>query len=97
LTNAAYGCLKPAPASRLRRAFLHLQASIALNFLSRILDTLRQQYPAQLTESSLVYPIPGYGAIEIGAHRFYEKKAGKDDVASGEAKFMHIWQNNDGA
>jgi hypothetical protein len=44
-----------------------------------------------------VYPIPGYGAIEIGAHRFYEKKAGKDDVASGEAKFMHIWQNNDGA
>jgi hypothetical protein len=25
------------------------------------------------------------------------KKAGKDDVASGEAKFMHIWQNNDGA
>jgi Domain of unknown function (DUF4440) len=44
-----------------------------------------------------VYPIPGYGAIEIGTHRFYEKKAGKDDVASGEAKFMHIWQNNDGA
>jgi hypothetical protein len=28
-----------------------------------------------------VHPIPGYGAIEIGAHRFYEKKAGKDDVA----------------
>ena len=44
-----------------------------------------------------VYPIPGHGAVEIGAHRFYEKRSGKDDVASGEAKFMHIWQNKDGA
>src|ERR1017187_2122909 len=33
---AAYGCLKPAPASRLRRVLFHLWHSIAL---SRILDT----------------------------------------------------------
>jgi len=36
-TAAAYGCLKPAPASRLRRVLLHLRYSIALH--QRVLDT----------------------------------------------------------
>ena len=30
-TEAAYGCLKPAPTNRLRRAYLHLGYSIVLN------------------------------------------------------------------
>src|ERR1039457_4256569 len=30
-TEAAYGCLKPAPTSRLRRAYLHLKYSIVLS------------------------------------------------------------------
>ncbi len=42
-----------------------------------------------------VYPMEGYGAIEMGVHRFYHP--GKDDVETpGEAKFMHLWQNKDG-
>ena len=32
---AAYGCLKPAPVSRLRRAFLHLGCSIAFTLRTR--------------------------------------------------------------
>jgi hypothetical protein len=36
-TAAAHGCLKPAPASRLRRVLLHLWYSIALH--ERVLDT----------------------------------------------------------
>ena len=39
-----------------------------------------------------VYPIPGYGAIETGTHRFHNRQEG----TTGESKFLHIWQNKDG-
>jgi ketosteroid isomerase-like protein len=42
-----------------------------------------------------VYTLKGYGAIEIGVHRFYHP--GRDSTESvGEAKFLHIWQQKDG-
>ncbi len=40
-----------------------------------------------------VYPIAGYGAVEIGTHRFTHP--GKDDDL-GEAKFVHLWRYKDG-
>jgi ketosteroid isomerase-like protein len=40
-----------------------------------------------------VYPIKGYGAIEIGEHRFCHKEDGKDDC--GTFKFLHIWQKQE--
>ncbi len=45
----------------------------------------------QLVPGSLeVYPIPGYGAIEMGVHRFHHP--GHDDTEPvGEARFVHIW------
>jgi len=43
-----------------------------------------------------VYPIKGYGAVEIGVHRFHHP--GHDDTEPvGEAKFVHLWQLKDGA
>src|SRR5262245_3970699 len=43
-----------------------------------------------------VYPMNGYGAVEMGVHRFHHP--GRDDVEPvGEAKFVHLWQNKDGA
>ena len=44
-----------------------------------------------------VYPMDGYGAVEIGAHRFCDSKAKRCDETSGVAKFVHLWQNKDGA
>ncbi len=44
-----------------------------------------------------VYPIPGYGAVEVGVHRFYPVGGGSNAAPTGEAKFLHIWQNKDGA
>jgi ketosteroid isomerase-like protein len=41
-----------------------------------------------------VYPIHGFGAVEIGIHRFYHP--GQQSDAPGEAKFIHIWQLKDG-
>jgi hypothetical protein len=43
-----------------------------------------------------VYPLRGYGAVEIGVHRFCDPKMGKCGEGSGEAKFVHIWENNGG-
>jgi hypothetical protein len=42
-----------------------------------------------------VYPIHGYGAVEIGVHRFHHPGQTPDVV--GEAKFIHLWQYKDGA
>ena len=42
-----------------------------------------------------VYPIPGYGAMEIGSHKFCHTENGKEDC--GTFKFVHIWQKKDGA
>lgn len=42
-----------------------------------------------------VFPMRGYGALETGVHRFYQPKVGT--APTGEAKFMHLWQQKDGA
>jgi len=50
----------------------------------------------ELVSGSLeVYPIPGYGAMEIGSHTFCHMENGKQDC--GTFKFVHIWQKKDGA
>jgi hypothetical protein len=36
----------------------------------------------------------GYGAVEIGVHRFYHPKS---NTATGEGRFIHLWQYKDGA
>jgi hypothetical protein len=43
-----------------------------------------------------VYPMHGYGAIEMGVHRFHHPKA-EDTEPVGEAKFVHLWRLKDGA
>ena len=53
------------------------------------------QLKRELVKGSLeVYPIPGYGAMEIGAHTFCHLENGKQDC--GTFKFVHIWQKKDG-
>jgi len=43
-----------------------------------------------------VYPMHGYGAVEIGVHRFYHPGRDREESV-GEAKFVHLWQEKDGA
>jgi len=40
-----------------------------------------------------VYPIPGYGAVEMGEHRFTHMENGKEIVAV--FKFTQVWQLKD--
>ncbi|MGZ3949846.1 MAG: nuclear transport factor 2 family protein [Flavisolibacter sp.] len=45
----------------------------------------------ELVPGSLeIYPIPNYGAMEIGVHEFCHKENGKLDC--GSFKFVHIWK-----
>ena len=48
----------------------------------------------ELVGSLEVYPIRGYGAIEIGAHRFCHVEHGNNDC--GVFKFVHVWHNEGG-
>ena len=42
-----------------------------------------------------VYPMHGYGAVEMGIHRFHDLNAENAEPV-GEAKFIHLWQKKDG-
>jgi hypothetical protein len=39
------------------------------------------------------YPLPGYGALQTGAHRFCHTENGKQDC--GVFEFSMIWQKKD--
>jgi ketosteroid isomerase-like protein len=51
----------------------------------------------ELAEGTLeVYPLKGYGAVEIGIHRFYTTDPGQKERLTATAKFIHVWQQKDG-
>ena len=65
-----------------------------INFLKITTET-NNQLKRELVKGSLeVYPIPGYGAMEIGEHTFCHLENGKQDC--GTFKFVHIWQKKNG-
>lgn len=62
------------------------------------LDAIKNNICTSHTQRTLVpgsldvYPLKGYGAVELGVHRF--QHAG--DPGTGEAKFVMVWQNKGG-
>jgi Domain of unknown function (DUF4440) len=40
-----------------------------------------------------VYPVPNYGAVQMGAHRFHNNQ---ENSISRFSKFVHIWRREDG-
>lgn len=48
-----------------------------------------------LTGSIEVYPIPDYGAVQMGAHRFYNNQE-KTSGPSSFSKFVHTWHRENG-
>lgn len=43
-----------------------------------------------------IYPIKGYGAVEMGVHRFHHP-GHEDTEGVGEGQFVHLWQYKDGS
>jgi hypothetical protein len=76
--------------------FYHDKTGLAVGkqvFLEAIKKNICGKVTRELVQGSLeVYPLHGYGAVEIGVHRFHHP--GDSDV--GEAKFVQLWQYKDG-
>jgi Domain of unknown function (DUF4440) len=76
--------------------FYHDKTGLAVGkqpFLDAIKKNICGKVTRELVPGSLeVYPMHGYGAVEIGVHRFHHP--GDSDV--GEAKFVQLWQYKDG-
>jgi ketosteroid isomerase-like protein len=67
----------------------NLADSVKKNICGKV---IREIVPGTLQ----VYPMKGYGAVEMGVHRFHHP--GHDDTEGvGEGKFIHLWQYKDGA
>lgn len=43
-----------------------------------------------------VHPIKGYGAVEMGAHRFCEVNPGGEVQKCATPRFVHLWHNDNG-
>ncbi|MBP9102679.1 MAG: nuclear transport factor 2 family protein [Chitinophagaceae bacterium] len=66
---------------------------VTINFLKTTAQQ-KSDLKRELVKGSLeVFPIPGYGAMEIGSHQFCHTENGKDDC--GTFKFVQIWQKKD--
>src|ERR1700761_5807676 len=64
-------------------------------FLAAIKQNICGKVERTLVPGSMeVYPLKDYGAVEIGVHRFHHPQ---DPENVGEAKFIILWQNKDGA
>ena len=79
--------------------FYHDQTGLSVGkapFLAAIKQNICGKVQRALLPDALeVYPLKGYGAVEIGIHRFHHPGRPEDGV--GDAKFVTLWQNKDGA
>ena len=78
--------------------FYHDQSGLSVGkdpFIAAIKQNICDKVQRILVPGSMeVYPLKGYGAVEIGVHRFHHPAHPEDGV--GEAKFVTLWQNKDG-
>ena len=79
--------------------FYHDQTGLAVGrdpFIVAIRQNICGKVERSLVAGSLeVYPLNGYGAVEIGVHRF--RHPGRPEEGLGEAKFVTLWQNRNGS
>jgi hypothetical protein len=52
----------------------------------------RELVPGSMT----VHPLKGYGAMQMGEHRFYKLTTGKPEQLVEVGKFIDIWKQVDG-
>ncbi len=80
--------------------FYHDQGGVTLG-RAALTDSVKKNICGKVTRELVpgtlqVYHMKGYGAVEIGIHRFHHP--GHDDTEPvGEAQFIHLWQYKDGA
>lgn len=80
--------------------FYHDQGGVTLGS-SKLTESVKQNICGKTTRELLpstlkVYYMKGYGAVEIGVHRFHHP-GHEDTEPVGEGRFIHLWQYKDGA
>ena len=79
--------------------FYHDQGGVTLgrqNLTESVQKNICGKVRRELVPETLeVYPMRGYGAVEMGVHRFHQPKVDPNKPV-GEAKFVHLWQNKEG-
>lgn len=77
--------------------FYHDQTGLSVGrgtFLTAIKNNICGKVHRELVAGTLeVYPLKGFGAVEIGVHRFTHPD---DPTQLGEAKFVTVWKEQDG-
>jgi hypothetical protein len=78
--------------------FYHDQTGLSVgkqSLIDAVKNNICGKVQRELIAGSLeVYPLKGYGAVEIGVHRFTHPR---DPNNVGEAKFVQLWQLKDGS
>ena len=79
--------------------FYHDQGGVTLGKVA-LTDSVKKNICGKVTRelvpgSLQVFYMKGYGAIEMGVHRFHHP-GHEDTEAVGEARFVHLWQYKDG-
>lgn len=78
--------------------FYHDKSGLSVGrqtFIDAIRNNICGKVHRDLVPGSLeVYPLEGFGAVEVGVHRFTHPG---DPHELGEAKFVTLWQHKDGS
>ena len=80
--------------------FYHDQGGVTLG-KANLTDSVKKNICGKTTRELVpgtlqVHYMKGYGAVEIGVHRFHHP-GNEDKEGVGEGKFIHLWQYKDGA
>jgi len=80
--------------------FYHDQGGVTLG-RAALTDSVKKNICGKTTRELVpgslhVFYMKGYGAIEVGVHRFHHP-GHEDTEGVGEGKFVHLWQYKDGA
>jgi hypothetical protein len=71
--------------------------AVVASFMSGPCGTKGLHVRRELVAGSLNYdPVPGFGAILTGRHRFYARREGQIERLDGEARFAVVWQDVSG-
>ncbi len=75
--------------------FYHDQGGVTLG-REKLTDSVKKNICGKVTRELVpgtlqVYYMKGYGAVEMGVHRFHPP-GHEDTEAVGEGKFIHLWQ-----
>ena len=78
--------------------FYHDQGGLVATTREQLVAAVKQnicgKVHRELVKGTLeVYPMKGYGAVELGTHRFSHPGIDSDE---GDAKFVHLWKYENG-